>query len=218
MFISLWPCCVFVALRGLSLAVESWFCSCCRAWALGVQASVVVAPACSSCGSPALERWLSSCGAWAQLLWGMWDTPGSGIEPVSSALAGRFLAASSPGKTEVTLCEVHLHLWEKSPFVRVSPFEPRRGIITSQGRNTYQWGSQDLNLQTIFCLFTVLCMITCHKWPLPSPQGLSSVWGWRAIYGEVFGHFREDSVFLGISSLCKRYTCSLNFFLLIICV
>ena len=111
-FISLWPCCVFVALRGLSLAVESWFCSCCRAWALGVQASVVVAPACSSCGSPALERWLSSCGAWAQLLWGMWDTPGSGIEPVSSALAGRFLAASSPGKTEVTL------LWGTFTFMR----------------------------------------------------------------------------------------------------
>lgn len=73
----------------------------------------------------------------------------------------------------------------------MSPFEPRRGILTSQGRNTYQWGSQNLNLQTIICLFTVLCMITCHKWPPPSPQGLSSVWGWRAIYGEVFGHFRE---------------------------
>ena len=73
----------------------------------------------------------------------------------------------------------------------MSLFEPRRRIIISQGRNIYQWRSQDLNLQTIICLFTVLCMITCHKWPLPSPQGLSYVWGWRAIYGEVFGHFRE---------------------------
>ena len=156
-----------------------------------VQASVAVAPARSSCGSLALERWLSSCGAWAQLFCGGWHSPGSGIEPVSTALAGRFLAASSPGKTEVAL------LWGTFTFIReISickglPSEPRRRIITSQGRNTYQWRSQDLNLQTLICLFTVLCMITGHKGPLPSPQGLSPVWGWTAIYDEVFGHFRE---------------------------
>ena len=46
---------------------------------------------CSSCprfGSRALERRLSSCGAWAQWLRGMWDLPGPGLEPVSPALAG----------------------------------------------------------------------------------------------------------------------------------
>ena len=32
----------------------------------------------SSCGLRALERRLSSCGAWAQLLRGMWDLPGPG--------------------------------------------------------------------------------------------------------------------------------------------
>ena len=37
--------------------------SCCRAWALGTWASVVVAYGLSSCGSRALERSLSSCGA-----------------------------------------------------------------------------------------------------------------------------------------------------------
>ena len=37
--------------------------SCCRARALGTQASVVVACRLSSCGSRALERRLSSCGA-----------------------------------------------------------------------------------------------------------------------------------------------------------
>ena len=36
--------------------------SCCRARALGVRASVVVALRLSSCGSRALERRLSSCG------------------------------------------------------------------------------------------------------------------------------------------------------------
>ena len=44
----------------------------------------------SSCGSPALERRLSSCGAWALLLRGTWDLPGPGLEPVSPALAGGF--------------------------------------------------------------------------------------------------------------------------------
>ena len=32
-------------------------------------------------------RRLSSCGAWAQLLRGMWDLPRPGLEPVSPALA-----------------------------------------------------------------------------------------------------------------------------------
>ena len=61
--------------------------SCCGAWALGAQASVVVA-----CR-------LSSCGARAQLLRGMWDLPGPGIKPMSPALAGRFLTTAPPGKS-----------------------------------------------------------------------------------------------------------------------
>ena len=39
----------------------------------GVQVSVVAAHGLSSCGSPALKHRLSSCGAWAQLLGGMWE-------------------------------------------------------------------------------------------------------------------------------------------------
>ena len=44
----------------------------------------------SSCGSRALECRLSSCGARAYLLRGMWDLPGPGLEPVSPVLAGGF--------------------------------------------------------------------------------------------------------------------------------
>ena len=73
--------------------------SCCRARALGVWASVVVARRLSSCGSRALECRLSSCGTWAQLLHGMWDLPGPGLEPMSPALAGRFLTTVPPGKS-----------------------------------------------------------------------------------------------------------------------
>ena len=73
--------------------------SCCRAWALGTQASVVVARELSSCGSRALEHRLSSCGARAGLLRGMRDHPGTGFDPVSPALAGGFLTTVPPGKS-----------------------------------------------------------------------------------------------------------------------
>ena len=36
------------------------------------------------------RAWAPQCGAWVQLLRGMWDLPRSGIEPVSPAMAGRF--------------------------------------------------------------------------------------------------------------------------------
>ena len=54
---------VFVAAHGLSLVVQAGATVCCGAWALGTQASVVVARGLSSCGSWALERRLSSWGA-----------------------------------------------------------------------------------------------------------------------------------------------------------
>ena len=53
----------------------------------------------SSCGSRAIERRLSSCGARAQLLHSMWDLPRPGIEPVSPALAGGFLTTEPLGKS-----------------------------------------------------------------------------------------------------------------------
>ena len=72
--------------------------SCCRAQALGVRASVVVARGLISCGSQALEHRLSSCVTRAQLLHGMWDLPGPGLEPVSPALSGGFLTTAPPEK------------------------------------------------------------------------------------------------------------------------
>ena len=40
---------------------------------------------------------LSSCGLQAQLLRSVWDLPGPGLEPVSPALAGRFLTTAPLG-------------------------------------------------------------------------------------------------------------------------
>ena len=103
-------CVGFLQLRraGATLCGGAWASHCggfsrCRARALGAWASIVVARGLSSCGSQALEHRLSSCGTWAQLLCGMWDLPGPGLEPVSPALAGGFLTTASPGKPPKTI-------------------------------------------------------------------------------------------------------------------
>ena len=42
--------------------------------------------------------WVQQCAARAQLLLSMWDLPRPGIEPMSPALAGRFLSTEPPQK------------------------------------------------------------------------------------------------------------------------
>ena len=44
---------------------------------------------------------LSNCGSRAQLLRGMWDIPGPGLEPVSPALAGGFLTLRHQGSPQL---------------------------------------------------------------------------------------------------------------------
>ena len=88
---------LFVAVHGILLAVASLVAEHRRQ---GTQASVVVAHGLSSCDARALEHKLSSCGAQAQLLHGMWDLPRPGLEPVSPALAGGFLTTAPPGKPQ----------------------------------------------------------------------------------------------------------------------
>ena len=57
-------------------------------WLLLFGAPALGRAAFSSCGSRALEQRFSSCGAQAQLLWGVWNLPGPGFEPMTPALAG----------------------------------------------------------------------------------------------------------------------------------
>ena len=52
----------------------------------------------SSCDSRALEDRLSSRGAPALLLRGLWDLPGPGVEPASPALVGGLFTTEPPGK------------------------------------------------------------------------------------------------------------------------
>ena len=71
---------------------------CCGAWAVGWRASVVIAHGLSSCGSWALEHradtwWRTSLVALRHV-----GLPGPGIEPMSPALACKFLTTEPPGK------------------------------------------------------------------------------------------------------------------------
>ena len=97
---------VFVAVRGRSLVVASrgyslLWCAGFSLWWLLLWSTGSRRAGFSSCGSRALEHRLSSCGTRAQLLHGMWDLPGPGLEPVSPALARRFLTTVPPGKSQM---------------------------------------------------------------------------------------------------------------------
>ena len=112
-FLSFWLCWVFIAalallqlLRaeilfvvgfGLLIVVAS-FLMWCRAWALGHVDFSRWGTWAQQLGSQALEHRPNSCSTWAQLLRSMWDLPRSGIEPVSSALAGGFFTTEPAGK------------------------------------------------------------------------------------------------------------------------
>ena len=92
--------------------------TCSRARALGRRASLAVVCGLSSCGLRDVESKLSSCGARAQLLRSMWDLPRQGLEPVSPALAGRFLTTVPPGKSQ-----------KNSLSTQVESTAPQRKII-----------------------------------------------------------------------------------------
>ena len=69
-------------------------------------------------------RRLSSCGSRAQLLRGTWDLPRPGLEPVSPALAGRFLTTALPGKPQVRSLIQHFTralYWCSSSFPPLPP-------------------------------------------------------------------------------------------------
>ena len=105
LFIYFWLHWVFVAAHGLSLLAASggYSSSQCMGfslwWLLLLQSTGSRCVGLSSCGSRALEHRLSSCGTRAELLHGMWDVPGPGLEPVSLALAGGFVTTVPPGKS-----------------------------------------------------------------------------------------------------------------------
>ena len=89
---------LFMAVLGLRFCVRAF--SSCGKWGplfIAVRGSLTIAA--SLVAEHRLQtRRLSNCGSWAQWLRGMWDLPRPGLEPVSPALAGRFLTTAPPGK------------------------------------------------------------------------------------------------------------------------
>ena len=96
---------------GFSLAVGSGgYCPVAACWLIaaaslavehghsGTRASAFAARGLGSYSFQALEHRLDGCGTQAYLLHGMWDLPGSGIKPMSCALAGGFFTTEPPGK------------------------------------------------------------------------------------------------------------------------
>ena len=73
--------------------------SCCRAWALDMQASEVLADTLSSCSSQALGHRLRSCGTQAELH-GFWDLQRAGIKLESPALADGLFTTEPPRKPQ----------------------------------------------------------------------------------------------------------------------
>ena len=79
-------------------------CSCCWARVLGWAGF-------RSCGSWTPEHRPSSCHAQTELLCGMCDLPGSGTEPLSTALAGRCFTTEPPGCWTIDNVQVGSQLW-----------------------------------------------------------------------------------------------------------
>ena len=99
-----WLALVFVAVWLFSSCDKLGLFSSCGSWAShcnGLSCSRARALGCMGFSRghfQALERRLNSCGVQAYLAHGRWDLPGSGIEPVSLALAGKFFTTKTPGK------------------------------------------------------------------------------------------------------------------------
>ena len=101
LFIYFWLHWVFVAARGLSLVAESRGYSSLQCAGFSLWWLLLLRSTGSRARSLQQLRYagFSSGGVWAQLLCGMWDLPGPGIEPVCPALTGGFLTTAPPGKT-----------------------------------------------------------------------------------------------------------------------
>ena len=92
LFLAVWG--LRFSVRGLSLVVASGGHSSSQCADLSLSRPLVAEHRLQTCR-------LSSCGSRAQLLHGMWDLPRPGLEPVSSALAGRFSTTAPPGKPSI---------------------------------------------------------------------------------------------------------------------
>ena len=130
LFIYLWLYWVSVAARGLSVVAASGGYSSLRCADFSLQCLLLLRSmgsrhmGFSSRGMRAQQLWLMGSGAKAEQLWCtgsvapcMWDLPGSGLEPVSPSLTGRFLTTVPPGKSDCHIL-ITFFLQERNVYAR----------------------------------------------------------------------------------------------------
>ena len=88
----------------------------------------------------------------AQLLCSLWDLPGSGIEPVSPALAGRLFTTEPPGKP--LLCPAFIFIFF---------------LIHPGGKNSLQWIPIH-SWRLVSCGF--VCLVALFRGPASCPSAL----------------------------------------------
>ena len=86
------------------------------------------------CISQALEHRLSSGGTQPQLLCGKWGLPGTGIEPKSSGLAGRFFTTELPGKPNFCLKSNSIFF---SSLFYIPPYSFSYGLYSSKSKSDF---------------------------------------------------------------------------------
>ena len=123
----------------------------------------------SSCGTLVLEHRLSSCGARAQLLYGRWDLSGSGMEPVSPALAGKFFTTESSGKPTLNLLNTittkqgNTLVWEKASVHKNRRY--MKGAYSRQPPPGYLslWITVSFFMSSLSTHLHALCFLTVAK-------------------------------------------------------
>ena len=151
-FIYFWLCRVFVATQAF-LQLQ------CVGATLELQRVFLVAVASLAAEHRLQSNWLSTCGAQAQLLRGMWDLPGPRIEPVSLELAGGFFTTEPPGKppTFVFLSDPYRN-YLRSGLCCIWLHRFRRGSNLA-----LRWMADDLPGQTLLRLLQKTDFLSCSR-------------------------------------------------------
>ena len=110
------------------------------------------------------EQGLSGCTAWAQLPLGMWNLSRAGTEPVSPALAGRFLTTGPPGKPLFSTLKIlfyHVIILSSLLFIFL-----RSLLFCSYSAIVTVWVIYLSYLLRFFSVFLMLCSFTttCQIW------------------------------------------------------
>ena len=182
LFLNLWLLWVFTVSCGLSLVAESQGCS------LAVVHSLLLAGASLIEGHRLSAHGLHSCGIGAQLLCGMWNLPGRGIEPGSPALSARFLSTVPPGKS---------HLLHLMPACR-HPLWKYLDTLKEEDSHFIFKTKVRMRMRVVWYKFSERYKFICRNKILPGPK---SQWNEPPSHSPYIPSFRQITI---LSHLFER--------------